>query len=87
MMTTNSTRSSQVSVVVVILIAALMLLGSAQAQPQPSNEVIWQQFLEWLPSAPPTDGVTPMINQYRSRLVSNGASTTEADRQRASSGA
>ena len=82
MMTTNLTRSSQVSVVVVILIAAFMLLGTAQAQPQPSDEAIWQQFLEWLPSAPPTDGATPMINQYRSRLVSNGASTTEADRER-----
>ena len=82
MMTMNSTRSSQVSVMAVILIAAFMLLGSAQAQPQPSDEAIWQQFLEWLPSAPPTDGATPMINQYRSRLVSNGASTTEADRQR-----
>ena len=81
MMTMNSTRSSQVSVVVVILIAAFMLLGSAQAQPQPSDEAIWQQFLEWLPSAPPVDGATPMLNQYRSRLVSNGASTTEADRQ------
>jgi 2-polyprenyl-3-methyl-5-hydroxy-6-metoxy-1,4-benzoquinol methylase len=79
MMTTNSTRGRKVSVVVVILIAALMLLGSAQAQP--SNEAIWQQFLEWLPCAPPVDGATPMLNQYRSRLVSNGASTTEADRQ------
>jgi SAM-dependent methyltransferase len=81
MMTTNSTRGSQVSVVVAILIAALMLLGSAQVQAQPSNEAIWQQFLEWLPSAPPVDGATPMLNQYRSRLVSNGASTTEAERQ------
>jgi 2-polyprenyl-3-methyl-5-hydroxy-6-metoxy-1,4-benzoquinol methylase len=58
-----------------------MLLGSAQAQSQPSNEAIWQQLLEWLPSAPPTDGATPMLRQYRSRLISNGASTTEADRQ------
>ena len=82
MMAMNSTRSSHVSAVVVVLIAVFMLLGSAQAQPQPSDEAIWQQFLEWLPSAPPTDGATPMINQYRSRLVSNGASTTEADRER-----
>jgi hypothetical protein len=81
MMTMNSTRSSQVSVVVVVLIAVFMLLGSAQAQPQPSNEAIWQQLLEWLPSAPPTDGAGPMLRQYRSRLISNGASTAEADRQ------
>jgi SAM-dependent methyltransferase len=81
MMTTNSTRSRQVSVVVAVLIAALMLSGSAQAQPQPSNEAIWQHLLEWLPSAPPTDGAGPMLRQYRSRLISNGASTAEADRQ------
>ncbi|HME46158.1 MAG TPA: methyltransferase domain-containing protein [Syntrophorhabdales bacterium] len=80
MMTMNATRSRQVSVVVV-LIAALMLLGSAQAQPQPSDEAIWQQFLEWLPSAPPVDGVRILLDQYRSRLISNGAPTTEADRQ------
>jgi len=80
-MTKNSTRSRQVPVLVVVLIAALMLSGHAQAQPQPSNEAIWEQLLEWLPSAPPVDGATPMLRQYRSRLVSNGASTTEADRQ------
>lgn len=79
-MTMNATRSRQVSVMTVVLIAAL-ILGSAQAQPQPSNETIWQQLLEWLPSAPPTDGATPMLRQYRSHLISNGASTTEADRQ------
>ena len=81
MMTMNSTRSRQISVVVVVLIAALMLLGSAQAQPQPSNEAIWQQFLEWLPSAPPVDSPRMVFNQYRSRLISAGASAAEADRQ------
>jgi SAM-dependent methyltransferase len=81
MMTMNSTRSRQVSVVVVVLIAALMLSGSAQAQPQPSNEAIWQQFLEWLPSAPPVDNARMLFDQYRSRLISSGASAAEADRQ------
>jgi SAM-dependent methyltransferase len=81
MMTMNSTRSRQVSVMVVVLIAALMFLGSAQAQPQPSNEAIWQQFLEWLPSAPPVDSPAILLGQYRSRLISIGASATEADRQ------
>ncbi|MGD0235516.1 MAG: class I SAM-dependent methyltransferase [Syntrophorhabdales bacterium] len=82
MMTMNATRSRQVSVVVV-LIAALMLLGSAQAQPQPSDEAIWQQYLAWLPSAPPVDSPSVLNNQYRARLISNGASTTEADREMA----
>ncbi len=82
-MTMNATRSSQVSVMVVLLIAALMLLGSAQAQAQtqPSNEAMWQQFLEWLPSAPPVDSPGMLFNQYRTRLISSGASAAEADRQ------
>lgn len=78
-MTTNARRSSQVSVMVVLLIAALMLLGSAQAQSQPSDEAIWQQFLEWLPSRATTEG--GRYAAYRSHLTSSGASTTEADRQ------
>jgi 2-polyprenyl-3-methyl-5-hydroxy-6-metoxy-1,4-benzoquinol methylase len=52
-----------------------------RAQVQPSNEAIWQQFTEWLPSAPPVDGPTEIFNQYRSRLIANGASAAEADHQ------
>ncbi len=79
-MTTKSTSSDRISVVAIVLFAALMLPGHTKAQS--SDEEIWQQFLQWLPSAPPTDGLGIMLNQYRSRLISNGASTTEADRQR-----
>jgi len=70
---------------VVVLIAALMLLGSAQAQTQTqtqsqlSDEAIWQQYLEWLPSRATTEG--GRITGYRSHLTSSGASTTEANRQ------
>ena len=82
-MTMNATCSRQVSVMVVVLIAALMLLGSAQAQTQTqsqlSDEAIWQQYLEWLPSRATTEG--GRITAYRSHLTSSGASTTEANRQ------
>jgi SAM-dependent methyltransferase len=73
------TRSRQIFVAVVVLLAAFMLSGHAQAQP--SNETIWQQFLQWLPSAPPLDNPGPLLNQYRSRLIAAGASAAEADRQ------
>lgn len=79
-MTMKLTRSHQISVAVVVLFAALLFPG--HAQPQPSNEAIWQQFLEWLPSAPPVDSPGPLFNQYRARLISSGASAAEADRQR-----
>ncbi|MGD0237654.1 MAG: methyltransferase domain-containing protein, partial [Syntrophorhabdales bacterium] len=54
---------------------------SGQVQAQPSDEAVWQHFLEWLPSAPPVDAPRILLDQYRSRLISDGASTTEADRQ------
>jgi SAM-dependent methyltransferase len=73
------TRSHQTAVAVIVLLAAFMLPGHAQAQQ--SNEAIWQQFVQWLPSAPPFDNPGPLLNQYRSRLIAAGASAEEADRQ------
>ncbi|HME45380.1 MAG TPA: class I SAM-dependent methyltransferase [Syntrophorhabdales bacterium] len=69
-----------------LLIAPLHHAGAQESKPlsgqaQPSDEAIWRQFLEWLPSAPPVDSPGILYNQYRSRLISNGASTTEADRE------
>src|SRR5215475_4619032 len=78
-LTMKLTRSHQTAVAVVILLAAFMLAGHAQAQP--SNETIWQQFLQWLSSTPPLDNPGPLFNQYRSRLIAAGASAAEADHQ------
>ena len=78
-LTMKLTRSHQTAVAVVILLAAFMLAGHAQAQP--SNETIWQQFLQWLSSTPPLDNPGPLFNQYRSRLIAAGASAAEADGQ------
>jgi SAM-dependent methyltransferase len=76
-MKTKLTRSHQIFVAVVVLLTALLLPG--HAQPQPSDEAIWQQFLEWLPSRATTEG--GRYAAYRSHLTSSGASTAEADRQ------
>jgi hypothetical protein len=75
----NLTLSHRIFVAVLVLLAAFMLPGHAQAQP--SNEAIWQQFVQWLPSAPPFDNPGPLFSQYRSRLIAAGASAAEADRQ------
>ena len=80
-MTTNATRSRQIYVAVVVLLTALMLPG--HVQPQSLNEALWEQFLQWLPSAPPIDKPLDLFNQYRSRLISAGATAVEADRQMA----
>jgi SAM-dependent methyltransferase len=52
-------------------------LGAAQS----SDERVWQEFLQWLPSAPPADNVGPLYEQYRKRLVASGVSETDADEQ------
>jgi len=75
----NLTLSHRIFVAVLVQLAAFMLPGHAQAQP--SNEAIWQQFVQWLPSAPPFDNPDPLFSQYRSRLIAAGASAAEADRQ------
>ncbi|HME45379.1 MAG TPA: methyltransferase domain-containing protein [Syntrophorhabdales bacterium] len=54
---------------------------SQPAQAQPSDEVVWQRFVEWVSSAPPADATMTLFNQYRARLVSAGTSGAEADRQ------
>jgi 2-polyprenyl-3-methyl-5-hydroxy-6-metoxy-1,4-benzoquinol methylase len=54
---------------------------AGHALPQPSDEAIWQQFIEWLPNAPPVDGPLALFNQYRSNLIASGTSSAEADRQ------
>jgi 2-polyprenyl-3-methyl-5-hydroxy-6-metoxy-1,4-benzoquinol methylase len=51
--------------------------GSAQS----SDERVWQEFLQWLPSAPPLDNVGPLYQQYRKRLVAAGVSEPDADKQ------
>jgi SAM-dependent methyltransferase len=56
-----------------------MLPGHVQGQR--SNEAIWQQFLQWLPSAPPVESAGPLWREYRARLISSGASAADADRQ------
>jgi SAM-dependent methyltransferase len=80
-MTTNAMRYRQILAAAVVLVVALAFAGGTLAQAQRSNEAIWQQFVEWLPSAPPVDSPGILFNQYRSRLISSGASATEADRQ------
>jgi SAM-dependent methyltransferase len=48
---------------------------------QSSDERVWQEYLQWLPSLPPTDSVSLIYTQYRARLVAAGVSEAEADRQ------
>ena len=62
-----------------IVVTAIGFASGADAQT--SNEAVWQQFTDWLVSAPQFDGPREMYNKYRAGLIAKGASTPEADRQ------
>jgi len=59
----------------------LLLEPIGLAFAQTSDERIWQQYLQWLPSAPPSDSVALLYAQYRARLVATGVSEVDADKQ------
>ena len=59
-----------------IVVTAIGFASGADAQT--SNEAVWQQFTDWLVSAPNS---TVQGQQYRAGLIAKGASTPEADRQ------
>jgi len=72
-------------VLVCILMLGSVVAGQATAQQtseeaQLSDETIWRQFLEWLPSAPPVSNPGVLFKRYRSHLSSTGVSPEEAKR-------
>jgi 2-polyprenyl-3-methyl-5-hydroxy-6-metoxy-1,4-benzoquinol methylase len=77
-MTKQSRRQIVLSLIAVI--PALSLFNCAVAQAQPSHEVMWKEFLEWLSKAPRVDGPA-LFNTYRDLLIKAGISTQEADQR------
>ena len=55
---------------------------TASGQAQPSDEVVWQRFLAWMPNATAAGGALPVINEYLAQLTSAGTPAAEIDRQR-----
>jgi SAM-dependent methyltransferase len=80
-MTTKPVHGRGVLLAMVVLFASLAYADAAKAQSLPSDEAIWQHFLEWLPGAPPVDGPNILFDQYKSRLVAGGATAADAERQ------
>lgn len=46
-----------------------------------SDAQVWQHWLQWLPTAAPSDLPARIFGQYRNNLLEAGASETEADNQ------
>lgn len=51
--------------------------GSAQS----SDEQAWQEYLRWLPSAPPAGNAGPIYDEYRKRLLDAGVAEKDAAKQ------
>jgi SAM-dependent methyltransferase len=68
---------------IILSLAALfsaLYLNCANAQPQPSHEEMWKEFLEWLPKAPSVDGPpSALFIAYRDLLIKTGITIKEAD--------
>ena len=77
-MTKQSRR--QIVLSLIAMIPALSLSNYAVAQAQPSHEVMWKEFLEWLSKAPRVDGPA-LFDTYRDLLIKAGISTQEADQR------
>jgi SAM-dependent methyltransferase len=79
--TTQNLRRDFIRMLTSIALGYLLLGPISLAFAQTADERIWQQFLQWLPSAPPFESVGPLYAQYRARLVAAGVSEADADKQ------
>jgi SAM-dependent methyltransferase len=59
----------------------LFICSVQSASGQQDDEQVWQKFLQWLPSAPPSDNPGPVFGRYRQRLLDTGIAVSEVDKQ------
>ena len=45
---------------------------ASPASARSSDERVWQEYLQWLPSAPPAENAGPIYDEYRRRLLAAG---------------
>lgn len=70
-----------VKAVAAVAFNAVIFFGLGNAVAQSTDDQIWDRFVAWLPSAPPAASAGPIYSQYRARLIANGASEAEADKE------
>ena len=46
-----------------------------------SDEQVWREYLQWLPSAPPADNAGAIYDEYRKRLLAAGSAEKDVARQ------
>jgi SAM-dependent methyltransferase len=66
---------------VALAMVCLMTTSSAASPSKPPEDEIWQHFIAWLPSVPPSQNPQPIFDGYRALLMSTGVPAAEADRK------
>jgi len=79
--TAQNLRRTLIRMLTLIALGYLLVGPTGLTFAQTPEERVWQQFLQWLPTAPPTDTPAPIYAQYKARLVAAGASEADADKQ------
>ena len=63
------------------LIITPLQTTAQNSKAQTSDEEIWQQWMAWLPTAPPVDNMATVLREFRAHQVASGFSAEEADWQ------
>ena len=61
-----------------IWLALVPALAYAQA---PDDETVWREFVQWLPSGPPSENPASLLEAYRASVLAQGANAAEAERR------
>lgn len=81
--TRQNLRRQFISIAISFALSCLLVGPAGPAFSQTADERVWQQFLQWLSTAPPADRPAPIFEQYRARLRAEGISPTDANHQMA----
>jgi SAM-dependent methyltransferase len=76
--TTQMSRRTAIRMLISVTIGSLVVGHAGLAFSQAPDERIWQQYLTWLPSAPPTDSVAQIYAAYQKHLLASGISEADA---------
>lgn len=62
--------------------ATALLLGPLLLRAQSAEDALWQKFLAWLPTVPPSDNPGNLLLQFQAHLEKSGSTPAEATNSR-----
>lgn len=65
----------------VCLVLSPALQSTSFGQPTADESLVWREYLEWLAVQPPNSDPRQLVGGYRTELIRQGVSATDADRR------